>query len=635
MNNFEYDINKELNKAEIIPESINKKWEETKNLIKLGEVKKDKKKSNVIPIIIKSAAASMGTLAAGFAVVLTIGFYNPVFAESIPFVDSIISYFKDSGSNDTIINVTDVEERAQPLVEAEETIEYAEQAGFTVNEAYSDGNVLVFSYTVDATLESKDFDRVIANSSIKINGQTVSGQIYGDGYSLSLYNMENGTYVGTQSLNIHEYATEGEAFTLEVVVDELIYISDTDLYLSSIMPNTYIDENGEEVVEEPYMTAEEAVEYYENLSPKEFYRDQRGISWTFKEPVKEEIEPISFKGEVKIDRENVKEYDVNFNENGFSVTKLVTSPINTYIEYNTPTEHYCDVYDNMGNLIEDLHDIDTVFGKRFMMPLFEGTTELTFKFYPISDTKDVTSYTVSVDGGYITEEDYQNRHNYAAIHDRYEESDYTFTPDLRHLTGKDYTDRFEGDVILNLGETFTLETANIEQNFEQGAIITGTATQEVTLSNMQVYDSISEAGIDMADTIANSDSMDGAKFVTVDVNIKNNDVENGGYDGVGDNVFYIGEYVRPQLKDYNEESVQKALYTEIDYFSIQNNTAKGYYMFDMDVGTEVSATVGFFYSEELLNEGNIQFMIENSEYRSVDGEIEVESFCYIYDVPKQ
>ncbi len=289
-----------------------------------------------------------------------------------------------------------------------------------------------------------------------------------------------------------------------------------------------------------------------------------------------------------------------------------------------------DVYDNFGNLISDINDINSTFGKRFMFPLFEDTTELTFNFYPKSDVNDVTSYTVSVDGGYITEEDYENRYNYNGNIKRYSEEDVTFTPDIRHLY-EEYTDRFEGDVIVNLGETITVNSYDYEQCLEQGASETNTATQDITLSNMQVFDSISDSGINLSDTLSSADYINGAKFITIDISIKNNNALGYSYDGVGDNTFGITQFVRPSLKDYSADTILSEVNTEIEYFSIPNDTASGYYMFQMDKDGEINATVGFFYDEELLNDGNIQFMIGDSEF--VGGDEMFDDFYYIYDVP--
>ncbi len=625
MDNF--DILKEFAKAEEIPEVVEKKWQDGKTAVLFESIKREKKKNNVWPFILKSA----GSVAAVFALMITIGYYNPAFAENVPFIEDIVSFFKTgaAGYVDPIITNTDVEDRLEPPVvetsdDLEGSVDYAEETGFTVNEVYADGNVLVFSYTVDATLDTKDYDSVSADGKVYINGQVVS-QYGSDSVRFNLYSKGDGTFVGVSTLNVHEYINELDSFTLDVSVDTFNFADNTTFIHSNLAPTIKIDATGKVYEEPAIMTEEELIELVENASPREL-KDLN--SWTNPEPMVEEIEAITFKGDVVVDRSESEVYTANFSENGMSVSTVITTPISTYIECAAPEGVILTVKDNFGNELRTLNKITNGYGELFTLPLIEGTSSLVFEFYPRSDSTDITSFELPVNGGYITKEEYDTEFSFTTNFERYDESEFTYIPDIRHYFDEEYTDIMDGDVVVSLGETITLDLPEYEQETGEDS-----GEQDVTLTNFQVFDSVSKAGIELKDTLSETDTVEGAKFVTVDVNIKNYGAIGNVYEGVGDNTFYIGSYVYATLKEVNEESQAQSIYSEIEYFNHPNNTVSGYYMFNMDKDGEFDGKVGFFYSEELLKNGNIQFAIESLEYIST--EEGYTSYKYIYDIPKE
>ncbi len=553
-----------------IPEIVEVKWQDTMSLIKSGEVKKNPVK-NEIPFVITKL---VGGVAACFVLLVSISYANPVFAESIPFMSGIIDFLKGDEivGNNAYLQQTEVEDFMTSVDETNPTVNIEQIEIFEIKDAFSDENILVFTLAMPLVEEFKNANNVNASLDIYINDVIVNEQ------SFAYLTNTGGGFVGLVDVAITDYIDDIDNYDLKVNVNKLSAIDESVAYESSY---------GALLEEGKTQEAAAYAEQLENLNE----REKHELTYSYKQ-IEVEIDDMQFVANVKIGLEQTTAYAPNFSSNGCEIKSVVTSPVNTYVEYTMAENTYLQITDDLGNEISRLVPKQN---SEIYHPLVEGTAQLYFEFVSMNDvTKNIAEFTLDIETGYITQE----MHDFNDVYNSNNNAQVVETAKLPDLGIPDYFEnRFEDDVIVEFGETVLIDS------------YMGTGQHEVTLSNLQIFDSLSDFGITPEQTsFADHDVYEGEKFVTVDVHVKNINATGIAYEGVGANTFGVQDFVKAQYRFTGEMDAN--YYEEIQYNSLAGNTAKGYYMVDMPENCEQTLTIGFFFDTQALEKGEIQFAYE-------------------------
>ena len=540
---------------------------------------------------------TLTTVAAAFVLLIGVGCVNPVFAENIPFISSIVSTLKGAGHSTPVVMAGTVDEHIT-------TLAVTDEKPFTISETYCDGKALVLgvTYKLDSTAVDPDADTLLTAYKFTINGQEYS---IADEYSGEIRS-EFADY-GNQTVRLDENTFIG-IITLDV--SEFNLTEDFDVTVSPVNLSA---------INSCYLVADAERGSY---SPKTY-------------EVSAKVDPVDVK--VKLDTTLLKLYDVNETKDIVTLNSISASPAFTKIDWTTTEDDSADpivmfVYDNNGNEVQWLS-----FGNddRFNNPLLKDTTSVTAKFFRKSNRKaPVAEFTVPVEYGYADSkfELIRNNDNKEIIYD----------PPITEAPENTLNRNPEGTVY-KLGDTITSD-----YSLENG-------TMDITYSNMQVFGSYEEAGLKSEDLyFKNRGIPTNTKFVTFDVKFATHDADcvpsdkldysvdegRGIYDAEARNyekfddttrTYWISTYCR--LQKINVDNNDRFLSSgEIPYFSGAMSGITNYYHFVMNANDERTFTVGFYVEEEQLTNGNLQISLEASYPSNISdsGEIPGSSDSYNY-----
>ncbi len=579
--NFEHMNDKELKdyfkSTADIPATVNEKWDIAKNMVLNDDFERGtKNRRKILPLVVKSISA----VAASFVLLLGVCYANPVLAQNLPFAENILEFLgnRSTSATDPFVATTPVSDLAENTESSNATTD-----AYSVLQTYSDGNVLVFSLNIPMEEEFSHLPYITPNMQIKINGEIA---LASNDNLPSMRLTSTGTgFIGAFSIPISDILPANtNSFTLETEVTELSYTDENTLILS-------------ETAELQGLSPDEQLKELENWD----LRELQALSYENLPPVYFDT-ALSSSNEVTISNDNLTVYDIAEVQNDCTINTITTSPVSTFIDADIPDNVLMLVTDNMGNTIENI-----IPQRSFSIyhPLYTGTESLSFEFINMDNKNEVIAK-ISVpitNGGYKekTDVDSSSVINNDVI---------TFIPDISALAiyeGDSYENRTADEIVYGLDEPIEVTTVD-------------DGTQILTISNLQIYDSISDAGIDPSATLDSStDSQPGAKFVTIDVIINNNNAVGIEYNE-GENNFFISSYISPAARTiYDDEATRYSnpLHTEIAYFDNAGKSVKGYYSFELTGDEVMTAKVGFFWDEKALSEDNLQLMLDNQDGYSI------------------
>lgn len=559
---YDDQIKREINGGEI-PQKVNEKWDAVVDRIRQGEVsRKVAQKNKPLSILWKSGAA----FAASFAVLVALSAANPVLAENIPFMNQLLNYFNSDRALTNpgdVITDTAVVDHIKPVVPDKTPVTGESRInGLEISEAYCDGEILVFSTKLSLEKDIPEAYNVIEpNLMIKVDGHEFV--VNGD-YFERMYRAEEGVYLGAVTLDVSSVEL-ADSFSLSVEIPSIIGYDAKTQVLSQ-----YGDIK---------MTDEQIREMINNMDPV----DYADLSF---EDKKEEffVDGVVFSGTVSVDTSLNRHYDVNMIDGDCAVNSLETSPAYSLFDVTMPNEdYYFVVTDNMGNEVQRMELIrgDGAYYK----PLYNGTTELTVNFYNEygDDNEVLGTFKIPVETGYADVKEEIERTPVS-------EEEVTYIPEIPNL-GEDWLARRQGATVVNLGDT-------LDMTQEMGAITEG--NQKLTISNMQVYDSVEAAGISKDDLSFYSESLfDGKCFVTFDLKLQNQ----GAVALFENDAYYVNSYASNLCSKYPNK-VESG--SELIYFD-SGEKGKSYFKFTLDADGEKTMKVGFLGDRDALERGDYQF----------------------------
>ena len=572
------NINDEISKLETeeFPLTENEKMRIMSKIRR--ELPREKKHGKLIVL-----TKTLTTAAAAFALLIGVGYVNPVFAENVPFINSIVSMLKggEMGYSSPVVMEGAVDEHLTALAVTDEK-------PFTINETYCDGKALVLgvTYKLDSTAVDPDADKLLPTYKYTINGQeySITHEYSGEtqtefaDYTNQAARLDENTFIGVITLDVSEFNLT-EDFDLSLAPVSLM-ASNSCYFVADAESGSY------------------SAKTYE---------------------VNAKIDPADVK--IKLDTTLQKLYSVNETKDIVTLNSISTSPAFTKIDWTTTEDDSADpiimfVYDNNGNEVQWLK-----FGNddRFNNPLLKDTTSVTAKFFRKSNRKTpVAEFTVPVECGYADPrtELFRNNDNKEIIYD----------PPITETPVNTLNRNPEG-AVYKLGDTITSD-----YSLENG-------TMDITYSNMQVFGSYEEAGVKLEDlSFDNRNVSANTKFVTFDVKFATHDADTkpsdkldysvdqgrGIYDAEARNyekfddttrTYWISTYCR--LQKVTIDNYDGFLSNgEIPYFSGAMGGITNYYHFVMNANDERTFTVGVFVEDEYLKSGNLQITLESDSYPS-------------------
>lgn len=560
---YDDQIKREINGGEV-PQKVNEKWDAVVDRIRQGEVsRKVPQKNKPLSILWKSGAA----VAASFAVLVTMSAVNPVLAENIPFMNQLLNYF-NSGSALTnpgnVVTDTAVVDHVKPVVPDKAPVTGESRInGLEISEAYCDGKILVFSTKLSLEKDIPEAYNVIEPTfMIQVGGHEFV--VKGD-YFEQMHRSEEGVYLGAVTVDVSSVEL-AESFPLSVKIPSIIGYDAKTRVLSQ-----YGDTK---------MTDEQIREMIDHMDPV----DYAGLNFEEKQ---EEflVDGVAFSGTVSVDTSLNRHYDVNKTEGDCTVNSLDTTPAYSLFDVTMPDEGcYFVVTDNMGNKVQQMEQLNHGDGV-YYRPLYNGTTELTLTFHnEYRDESEVlATVKIPVENGYVDVKEEIERTPVS-------EEEVTYIPELPQL-GEDWLARRQGATVVNLGDTLDITQ-------EMGTITEG--IQKLTISNMQVYDSIEAAGISKDDlSFYSKDLVDGQCFVTFDLKLQNQ----GAAALFESDVYYVNSYA-PNLSSKYPNKVESG--SELIYFD-SGEEGKSYFKFTLDANGEKTMKVGFLGDRDALERGDYQF----------------------------
>ena len=330
---FEDKMKKDLKKDLEIPAIVEQKIQDAYKEIKRGEIKKMKKQ--------EKRSKAWAVAAAAMAVIVSTGtvvYTNPVLVKNIPVIGNVFEKLlanreKDPYAEKDITAYGKIAENAENVENAGTT---AENQGVTVtvSDAYCDGYDLYFTMT--AATENEQMNRKTYLTMEKDLRVSIDGEE--TGAELLLEKADNGSYVGLGHISAdwmenHEFSSKS---TVTIRFDK-IYGLDED-----------------ESIDTRYVEGTNLISGQWNL-----------------------------KFAVDTDTSQLKTYQVNAEDEGFTVTKVVKAPASTYLYLQVP-EKYEDVQmiltDAQGNRLE-------AFGGTTTDPK-DGMYEIKWKFVQ-TDTNEI------------------------------------------------------------------------------------------------------------------------------------------------------------------------------------------------------------------------------------------------------
>ncbi|MBQ2667469.1 MAG: DUF4179 domain-containing protein [Clostridia bacterium] len=559
----------------------------------MNQLKKETKSKRPVFIVLKSLSA----VAACFVLLITACAFSPVLAQNIPFMQEIVRFLKqEQFPRNGIIASSNVENYMQP---AGDTTEDEMQ----IMEVYCDGTALVMTVGLELPNMDESILRIDPKAAVDINGERFFPEADGAPANLfQFFRTEEGDFVGAASLDVSSLNLT-EDFTVTLTLAELTGV-DLKLWVANM--------------EEP--------DIYE---PKTYALENPTIPHTISVPV---------------DTSLCKEYSVEKSVQDFTVHKIITTPVCTYVdtERSEYDSYYFTLTTDDGTELSintfDNPDYTGFHPNYYYEALPEGTKKVFVTVYPWEDdTAPIGIVEIPVEFGYASGiEDYTVRH--------ISEDEIVFDPPKAEHTA------FEprtGEETFQLGETITTQAyRDVYRDQKTGyhLYVNPDAKQVVTYTNMQVFDSPADIGLtesDMRDT-RQPLTRDGYKFVTFDVAIENHGItgllgedlqkEIEAYEkkDTTTGIMWISDFAMPMACDLDPSAIE----TEVAYFSGHMNGAANYYHFASNKEDSHSFVVGFYVPDKFVESGEWMVGINTGERLPEDRDDFLGTTKYTYyDIP--
>lgn len=568
MTSFDDKVKEILTEEAALPPVVEEKWQAAMGSLG-GAKQKRPRKSRALSTVLKTA----GTLAAAFAVLVGISAVNPVFAEKIPFMNSIIGFFRQEPGpvyQGKVITDTNITEHLQSVAPKDSPV----TEGLTIEEAYCDGKILAFSARLTLKENLPEAYTILEpelNFSVDENEET-----YHCDFTNRMLRIDENSYVGTFALDVGSLELP-ETFPLEVTIP----------FVKGVDPLTY-------VLDEPWTRDKSDTEVMEMYNQLSDYEKRQRVYGEKKEQFG--LEGISVSAAINTESNLVKTYEVNQTKNGCTVENLTVSPAMTGFTVSYPENYYLQsITDDAGRALSSLR---VGREERYYQPLIKGTKSLTFAFGDMEDVSvPPTAITVPVEGGFADA-------RLSSLYERPEESEITYIPEPP-AADENTLCQIPGSQIVALGEKAVFTPDSPGSQVQSGS-------QEVTIFNMQIFDSAEAAGILEDDLVeVPSDVEKQLKFVTFDVTVKNSKAESAFFDSYNISNFFLPSplyYERPFNENNSDDPV---------YFADHSNGVKNYYEFALGTNEEFTTKVGVYLDEADLRAGNVQISMATNANQAV------------------
>lgn len=538
------------------------------------------KKKNKLFVIPKA----IGVLAACYALLIGVSVVNPVFADTFPIVKKLPFAEKIIYS----LNHSEGYSYQSPVIRSgavEKYLNSVSQLGdsdFSILESYCDGTALILS------------------AAIKVDGADPAVKVLQPVYKIRI----NGAPVTVETAN-GSYDETGSYFERMTRVDDSVFVGTIVVDISNMELQDSLDLNIR-------------VSSLAGIDNKHYVKSNIFSDSYTEKTYDIDAVPAEVNETIKVDSDLQKTYDVGETKDIVTLNGITASPSSTHVDFTLNEDDSDDpvlmlLYDSEGSQIPWLK-----FGfetqRTYYKPLLKDTDSLTVKFYRKSDKRQsIAEFTVPVEGGFAD--------IYEAPVVPEDGSDTIYDPPVPDpSTGRPF-----GAQVSELGETVTVN--NHSPGLSDGKLY-------VTYTNMQVYDSYTDAGVSYDELSGSGEERYGDeayKFVTFDVNIKSEntsyhndqgdtpDAVQGIYDkeareyGKFDetsSTYWISSFFRPCLINESLVTMDDCVSGEVDYFSDAMHGFSNYYHFIMNSNDERDFTVGVFVPKTQLENGNFQIAVE-------------------------
>ena len=293
MDEFDNEILNELQETSKVPEIVDEKCREAYQTIRSDQAAPHRNKRYLIAKICLPIAAC-------FAVIIGVSYFNPVLAAQIPVVNHItkpvIDIFKFLNDNPGDGNFTGNQGEYAQDVSSYSDVKDSQDADIQVQKYYCSGTDLYVTYI--ATFKNppaEKYAKLYSENNVKYaDGHTINNDCI-----LYLYRNDDGSYVGIQQYDLKEIKNLPDTFNFSITINNL---------KGSMTPGTAIE-----------------TQYVHTSSGDRIENAGTAISGTW-----------SFNFPVQSDSSHDKVYTVNKTNNSVELIKIVVKPDTTYIYFKMP-----------------------------------------------------------------------------------------------------------------------------------------------------------------------------------------------------------------------------------------------------------------------------------------------------------
>lgn len=340
--------------------------------------------------------------------------------------------------------------------------------------------------------------------------------------------------------------------------------------------------------------------------------------------------PAAFTLQVRQDDSLIRTYDVNETQNGCTLKQVKVTPALTELTLDADSNNVVALaYDADGVPLEQLSKYaqDGGLGIQYYLPLEKDATAVVVKFFAWEDRNNpVAEFTVPVEGGY------GNPSEESAWLDDGEPIVYDPPRQERDAIQIKYSEA----PTVGLGETLTTT-----EGVQSGSL-------DITVDNMRIYNSITDAGIaleDLADPqVSETLSQDASlKFVLFDVALQGHGAiscwdsqSKPQYNDAlaEEGTYWITSLLGVQAQDESAADTETLLklYRGVSYFSEHMDGVTNYNHFLLGADEAKTVQVGFFVPESQLEGPSFNFML--LVFQQVDSPADIPVAAYIELTPE-